>query len=173
MGILINQGKHVEEQQYKILDEKNIQARIIKLEANPKREYSLIVSMQLMNGSAVGKVVNDYVDYNPESKNAWRYRSLRKSAKVPYTKEESERIDIEKLLLNKVITVDLQPRTYEYQGETRTVQNVTYKESPEVAIAPVVEELTPEQFMEETKPVEKDTELVAPTTQVDETDWPF
>lgn len=172
MGILINQGKHVEEQQYKILDEKNTQARIIKLEVNQKREYSLVISMQLMSGSSVGKVVTDYVDYNPESKNAWRYRNLRKSAKVPYSREESERIDIEKLLLNKVITIDLAPRTYEYQGETRTVQNVTYKESSEVA-TPVVEELSPQQFMEETKPVEEPTELVAPKAEVDETDWPF
>lgn len=175
MGILINQGKHVEEPVYKIMEAKNIRARITKLEVNPKREYSIVVSMQIVEGEFTNRYVTDYVDYNPESKNAWRYRSLRKSAQVPYSKTESERIDIEKLLLNKVVTIDLAPRSYEYQGETRTVQNVTYKETQ---AQPIVEqELKPEDFepVKDIKPEDFEPEVPVANLKPkeNEEDWPF
>jgi hypothetical protein len=167
MGILINQGKHVEEQTYSIMEDKNIKARITKLEVNPKREYSIVVTMQIIEGKYTSRSVIDYVDYNPDSKNAWRYRTLRKSAMVPYSKDESERIDIEKLLLNKIVTIDVAPRTYEYQGETKTVQNVSYKEPK---TQPIVEqELKPEDFMEKTKqPLATEKKPI-----VDDEAWPF
>lgn len=171
MGILINQGKHVEDKPtYAMMTAKNVRARITKLEVNPRREYSIIVSMQVIDGEFTGRYVTDYVDYNPESKNAWRYRSLRKSALVPYSKDESERIDIEKLLLNKIVTIDLAPRTYEYQGETRTVQNVSYKETE---TQPIVEpELKPEDFMEPVAEIKPKAEPVV-EAKSDEEDWPF
>lgn len=171
MGILINQGKHTEDKPtYAPMTAKNVRARITKLEVNPRREYSIIVSMSIIDGEFTNRYVTDYVDYNPESKNAWRYRSLRKSALVPYSKDESERIDIEKLLLNKIITIDLAPRTYEYQGETRTVQNVTYKETQS---QPIVEpELKPEDFMEPVADIKPKAEPVV-EKKSDEEDWPF
>lgn len=113
---------------FDILIDENVVMKIIKLELNPKNQGSIIVSFQILTGQYKGEILKDYVDYDPTSKLAWRYQNLRKAAGVPYTKDEPESIDIERLLLNQAVTANLSKRDYKDKttGADKVAQQIDY-----------------------------------------------
>jgi hypothetical protein len=119
---------------FDILIDENVVMKIIKLELNPKNQGSIIVSFQIMTGKYKGEILKDYVDYDPTSKLAWRYQNLRKAAGVPYTKDEPESIDIERLLLNQAVSANLSRREYKDKttGVDKAAQQIDYLEESNI-----------------------------------------
>jgi hypothetical protein len=138
--------------------------------------------MRLLNGANKGRFVFDRVSYDPTSDFSWKYRAVRKAAGCPYNENESAQIDIEKLLLNKAVTVDLGVRKGKNKdGVEQEYQNITYKvvTQPTQATAPATPAPTVAAPVDPTPvatPVNEDT-TTAPVEQptvpnlTDDTDW--
>lgn len=133
MGLLINQGKHDmnnnQQQAPEIIVANNVRMGITKIELDKyKPEEFLRFTFKIIGGEHNGKFVFDSIPYNPSSNLAWKYTNLRASAGVPYNSNESTSIDIEALLLNRVVLVDLSSRDYTSKdGVKKQAQNVKYK----------------------------------------------
>jgi hypothetical protein len=120
-SFIINQGDQVDDS---IIEEKNVLVSIFKLRPVKDKKNQMVVDLRVLQGAHKGREISDFITYDPEDKMSWKYRRLRASANVPYTKGESPRIDIGKLLYNKVIKVNLEKYTKEETG--MSYQNVVY-----------------------------------------------
>ena len=105
---IINQGKlDPNKSSNEIIVENNVLAEIIKIDIIDCFTGILEVSLKLLSGEGTGKIIKDKVCYLRNEKLTWKYLDLRESAFCPYYKDESERIDIDELLLNKRVEVNL------------------------------------------------------------------
>lgn len=130
MSLIINQGKQdtTQDNKFNPITEKNVLAQITEIKLATSQTNTLEITMRLLNGANKGRFVFDRVNYDPNSDFSWKYRAVRKAAGCPYNENESAQIDIEKLLLNKAVTVDLGVRKGKNQaGEEQEYQNITYK----------------------------------------------
>lgn len=143
MGLLIRQGEHKEDEILKTKEP--VHAKIESIKLAERQDNALTVTFKVItDGKLKGKTFNDLIFFDPEHPASFKYRALRRSAKVPYKKDEPAQIDIEKLLLNKTVLVELDVR--EYNG--RDLQDVKYvaqkatqsKEGPKEAKAEDVAE---------------------------------
>lgn len=129
MGVIINQGTHdtTQDSKFEPITEKNVLMQVKKITLSERLKNSIDITFQILNGKHKNRFIFDTVTFDPDSIWAWKYRALRKSAGVPYNKGESQKIDIEALLLNKAVTVDLSVRKSTKADDDREFQNVTYK----------------------------------------------
>jgi hypothetical protein len=183
MSLIINQGKQdtTQDNKFNPITEKNVLAQITEIKLATTQTNTLEITMRLLNGANKGRFIFDRVNYDPTSDFSWKYRAVRKAAGCPYNENESAQIDIEKLLLNKAVTVDLGVRKGKNKdGVEQEYQNITYKVVAQPkATAPV----TPAQ----TAPVQQPTPVATPanedtstpaqadplfdTNLTDDTDW--
>ena len=141
MSLIINQGKQdtTQDNKFNPITEKNVLAQITEIKLATSQTNTLEITMRLLNGANKGRFVFDRVSYDPSSDFSWKYRAVRKAAGCPYNENESAQIDIEKLLLNKAVTVDLGVRKGKNKdGVEQEYQNITYKviTQPTQATAP-------------------------------------
>ena len=186
MSLIINQGKQdtTQDNKFNPITEKNVLAQITEIKLATSQTNTLEVTMRLLNGANKGRFVFDRVSYDPTSDFSWKYRAIRKAAGCPYNENESAQIDIEKLLLNKAVTVDLGVRKGKNKdGVEQEYQNITYKviNQPAQATAPATPapaQAAPTQTTTPVAtPVNEDTSTPAPVEQpavpnlTDDTDW--
>lgn len=186
MSLIINQGKQdtTQDNKFNPITEKNVLAQITEIKLATSQTNTLEITMRLLNGANKGRFVFDRVSYDPTSDFSWKYRAVRKAAGVPYNENESAQIDIEKLLLNKAVTVDLGVRKGKNKdGVEQEYQNITYKvvNQPAQATAPVTPAPAQAAPTQPTTPVaapaNEDTSTPAPVEQTavpnltDDTDW--
>lgn len=180
MSLIINQGKQdtTQDNKFDPITEKNVLAQITEIKLATSQTNTLEITMRLLNGAHKGRFIFDRVNYDPTSNFSWKYRSLRKAAGVPYNENESAQIDIEKLLLNKAVTVDLGVRKGKNTaGEEQDYQNISYKvvKQPAVAPAPAPTQTAPTQPTPVATPVNEDkpqpVEEPALADLTDDTDW--
>lgn len=139
MPLIINQGKQdtTQDNKFNPITEKNVLAQITEIKLATTQTNTLEITMRLLNGANKGRFIFDRVNYDPKSDFSWKYRAVRKAAGCPYNENESAQIDIEKLLLNKAVTVDLGVRKGKNQaGEEQEYQNITYKVIKQPASTP-------------------------------------
>lgn len=173
MALIINQGKQdtTQDNRFEPIVEKGVLAQIMEIKLSSTQTNTLEITMRLLNGQHKGRFVFDRINYDPTSQFSWKYRAVRKAAGCPYNENESAQIDIEKLLLNKAVTLDLGIRKGKNSaGEEQEYQNITYKvlkqeataetPAPETAAAPA---------KETTEPVSADIQPIPDLT--DDTDW--
>lgn len=149
MGLLINQGKHnTSKDAFAPIVEDNVTLVISELKLAVGLTDTIEVTMRILSGANKNKFVYDRVNYNPDSAFSWKYRQLRKCAGVPYQEKEPESIDIEQLLLNRVVTADLKIRKGKNsEGEERDYQAINYKVSKiEIPLSETVEFDTEEEI---------------------------
>lgn len=186
MSLIINQGKQdtTQDNKFNPITEKNVLAQITEIKLATSQTNTLEITMRLLNGANKGRFVFDRVSYDPTSDFSWKYRAIRKAAGCPYNENESAQIDIEKLLLNKAVTVDLGVRKGKNKdGVEQEYQNITYKVITQnvQATAPVTPAPTQAALTQPTTPVatpvNEDTSTPAPVEQpavpnlTDDTDW--
>lgn len=109
MGFFINQGKHKEDdgQFTPIISEKEL-AQITKVSPHKFFDNSIRLDFRIISeGPNKGKMFDDGVPYLPTDPFAWKYQQVRRAAGVPYKEDEPAEIDIEALLLNKIVPVKL------------------------------------------------------------------
>ena len=186
MSLIINQGKQdtTQDNKFNPITEKNVLAQITEIKLATSQTNTLEITMRLLNGANKGRFVFDRVNYDPTSDFSWKYRAVRKAAGCPYNENESAQIDIEKLLLNKAVTVDLGVRKGKNQaGEEQEYQNITYKiikpatsaaatPAPAPAQTAPVADTTPvaTPANEDTTPVTAEPAASVPNL-TDDTDW--
>ena len=132
MGLIINQGKHDTSQDNKFspIEDKNVLATITKVGLNKFDSTCLDITMQILNGIHKNRIVIDKVCFDAKSDFSWKYRAMRKSANVPYKEDEPATLDIEDLLVGRVVTLDLGiTETVDKLGEKKRYQKVTYKKT--------------------------------------------
>ena len=125
MGLIINQGKQdtSKDNQFEIILSKDELVQIVKLEMDADWENTLKVTLKVIGESKYkNRLLWDRVSFAGEF--AWKYRSLRRAAGVPYVESESPNIDIEALLLNKAVRVELTARK---GNDGNDYQSVKYK----------------------------------------------
>lgn len=129
MGFMINQGKQdvSQDKDFEIIISEREVGRIRKISEHKFFDDAMNVEIEIISeGPYKGRVVFDGVTYDPSSEHSWKYRQLRKFAGVPYSENESPNIDIEALLVGKVIAMELTQR--EDKNEPGTFyQQVKYK----------------------------------------------
>ena len=183
MSLIINQGKQdtTQDNKFNPITEKNVLAQITEIKLATSQTNTLEVTMRLLNGAYKGRFVFDRINYDPTSDFSWKYRAIRKAAGAPYNENESAQIDIEKILLNKAVTVDLGVRKGKNSaGEEQEYQNISYKvvKQPTTVQVPAPTQAAP---VQKTTPVatpaNEDTAQPAPVEQntvpnlTDDTDW--
>ena len=154
MSLIINQGNQPldEDRTYEVMISPNEIAQITKIEMDKNWDNTLNITFKVISeGNFKGRLFWDRVSFDPKSEYSWKYRNLRKSAGVPYTQEESDKIDIEGILLNKAVTVELTSRK---GNDGNEYQSVKYKTSNATAQAPV----------ENTEELSEDEESIDVTT---------
>ena len=183
MSLIINQGKQdtTQDNKFNPITEKNVLAQITEIKLATSQTNTLEVTMRLLNGANKGRFVFDRINYDPTSDFSWKYRAIRKAAGAPYNENESAQIDIEKILLNKAVTVDLGVRKGKNSsGEEQEYQNISYKvvKQPTTTQDPALTQAAPIQNNTPVaNPVNEDTNQPAPveTSNVpnltDDTDW--
>lgn len=183
MSLIINQGKQdtTQDNKFNPITEKNVLAQITEIKLATSQTNTLEVTMRLLNGANKGRFVFDRINYDPTSDFSWKYRAIRKAAGAPYNENESAQIDIEKILLNKAVTVDLGVRKGKNSaGEEQEYQNISYKvvKQPTTAQAPAPTQAAPvKNNTPVATPANEDTAQPAPVEQntvpnlTDDTDW--
>jgi hypothetical protein len=182
MALIINQGKQdtTQDNKFNPITEKNVLAQITEIKLATTQTNTLEISMRLLNGANKGRFVFDRVSYDPNSDFSWKYRAIRKAAGCPYDENESAQVDIEKLLLNKAVTVDLGIRKGKNKdGVEQEYQNITYKALKQQAPAnPAPAQAAPTQpTTPVATPANEDTSVSAPVQEpsvpnlTDDTDW--
>lgn len=130
MSIVINQGKGQHNPDaaggLEPIVEKNVTAEIIEVKKHDKFPNTISITFKVLSGDHKGRLFWDNVSYDPKSIFAWKYIAMRKSAGVPYSKDEPAQIDIEELLKNRAVTVDLSERE-DKKDSTKKYQRVDYK----------------------------------------------
>jgi hypothetical protein len=167
MGLIINQGKQdtSKDNQFEVIISKDELVQIVKLEMDADWENTLKVTLKIIgeNSKYKNRLVWDRVSFSGEF--AWKYRSLRKAAGVPYVESESPNVDIEALLLNKAVNVELTARK---GNDGNDYQSIKYKAiaakpaATKVASAPVVEATVEEDVIVDENPFDS-----APNTDSD------
>lgn len=159
MPLVINQGVQdtTQDNKFEPIVAKNVVAQIteLKLADSDKMPNTLEVTFRILAGEHKNRFFWDRVTFDPKSQFSWKYRSLRKSAGVPYDEKEPKNIDIEKILLDKAVTVDLGIRKGKNKdGVEQEYQNVVYKilKDKELADTSTVEI---DDFVEEEEVVEE------------------
>ena len=133
MGLFINQGhQDTSKDDFSPIVANDVTMVIFGMELIPDKVGWLKVSFRILEGEYKNRFVYDRIAYDPNSNMSWKYRQLRKCAGVPYNKNESEQIDIEALLKDKVIKANLSERKWKGQdGTERISQQIDYKEYDE------------------------------------------
>lgn len=128
MGLIIDQGKQIiqevrdsqEKKSYDLIEAEQIQGVIEEITPHKFLQDNLSVKVRIIEDPFKNRVVYGDANYNPSSKLNFTYQNLRTSAGYPYEAGENPKLDIEKLLMNKVVTMKLFIRTgkdgKEYQG---------------------------------------------------------
>ncbi len=166
MGLIINQGKQdtSKDNQFEVILSNNELVQIVKLEMDADWENTLKVTLKVIGESKYkNRLLWDRVSFSGEF--AWKYRSLRKAAGVPYVESESPNVDIEALLLNKAVNVELTARK---GNDGNDYQSIKYKATAakpvatKAASAPVVEATVEEDVIVDENPFDS-----APNTDSD------
>jgi hypothetical protein len=188
MALLINQGKHnTANDKFGPIEEDNVSLVIEGLKLDKTLPDTLEVSMRILSGQHKNKYVNDKIPYNPDHPLAWKYMSLRRSAGVPYKKDEAATVDIEELLINRVLSADLKIRKKtNKEGQEQSYQSINYKNTKVVINAQEDNETVvelPETKTEATKVIDKVVDTMPTkeptptvtanltTTSFDDDDW--
>lgn len=108
-GYYVNQGKHDPNAgEFSVIESKRELVKIYKIGDHKHFENSMRLDMRIISdGPNKNKTFNDGVPYVSSDPFAWKYIALRKAAGVPYLQGEPSEIDLEELLLNKVVAVEL------------------------------------------------------------------
>jgi hypothetical protein len=113
MGLIIDQGKQIvqeikeERKPLEFIEAEQIQGVIEEITAHNFLEDNISVKVRIIDEPYKNRVVFGDANYNPTSKLNFTYQNLRVSAGFPYQPGENPKLDIEKLLLNKVVTMKL------------------------------------------------------------------
>lgn len=109
MGLLIQQGHHdpSNDGNFKPIVSPRETAQITNVEEHKYFDNAINVAFKIIGGENDGKKFFDGVTYDPNDKMGWKYVQFRNAAGVPYSKEEDTSIDIEELLLDRVVNVEL------------------------------------------------------------------
>lgn len=166
MSLLINQGIQKEYEEQAIINAKNVTAVIRKVILHPNFTGALKLTYEILAPKELkGRRFTDIINYDPNHKMAWRYVQLREYVGCPYRKGEGVTVDIERLLINKVVTVDLKERV-DKNGDAW--QNVTYIKPKQPTAQPQPE---PQQEGTSTESGES-TPVQNPTQgETDDDDW--
>ena len=131
MSLFINQGKQDtsnDSKDFPIIIENDVTLQITGISLSKFKAKALNVNFKVLSGVNKNRVLFDTVDFDPASPLSWKYRSLRNCAGCPYKEGEPANIDIEVLLLNKVIKADLSARAgKDSEGNIKDYQNIKYK----------------------------------------------
>lgn len=141
MGLIINQGKQdtSKDNQFEVILSKDELAQIVKLEMDADWENTLKVTLKIIGEDSKYKnrLLWDRVSFAGEF--AWKYRSLRKAAGVPYVESESPNVDIEALLLNKAVSVELTARKGNDGNDYQSIKYKNAKATTTTVAKPAVE----------------------------------
>jgi hypothetical protein len=114
MGLIIDQGKQViqevketTEKKFELIEAEQIQGVITEVTQHKFLEDNLSIKVQIIDEPYKNRVVYGDANYNPTSKLNFTYQNLRTSAGFPYEPGENPKLDVEKLLMNKVVTIKL------------------------------------------------------------------
>lgn len=121
MGCLIDQGKRITENA--ILVDDGVACTITKVKLHPTFQQAIVVTFKALSGKFKGRTFTDTVSYDPNNSMAWKYDRLRQCAGVPYVEGESNKVDIESLLVSKCLKADLSERI---DSNGNSWQNVKY-----------------------------------------------
>ena len=114
MGLIINQGMHDPEkvQDYSVIESEKELGQIIEVKPNDYIDNALSVTYKIIGDSSKysGRLVFDTINYDPSHQMSFRYLQLREYAGVPYTKGEPADIDIEQMLMDRVVVLKLGKR---------------------------------------------------------------
>lgn len=126
MGLIIDQGKQViqevkeSKQAFDIIEAEQVQGVIEEVTEHKYLDDNLSIKVRILEDPYKNRVVYGDANYNPNSKLNFTYQNLRISVGFPYEPGENPKLDIEKLLLNKVVSMKLFVRNgkdgKEYQG---------------------------------------------------------
>lgn len=182
MGLIINQGVHQDDRP--IESEEIAQITKVTPAKADIRPNSINVELTIISdGKYKGRKLFDLVPYDPDDPMAFKYKELRRAAKVPYDKNEGTKVDIEKLLLKKAVGVKLSVR--EYEG--RDFQNIKYtaikdSEKPTPITKEAPKDEAPEEKAPATEPTAKEETKAAeekpakanqPIPEISDDDFPF
>lgn len=124
MPLFINQGKQdTSKDNFEAFEEKDVAILIEKVELNQYLPGNINLHLRLKSGKHLNRCVRDTVAYEASSPFSWRYRAVRKCAGCPYDEKESEKIDIETLLKDKILLADFTIN----EKDGKKYQNVVYK----------------------------------------------
>ena len=191
MPLIINQGIQDTSKDlgnFPIIVEDNVKLQIIELTLSKFLANTLVVKFRILTGNHKNQIISDTsICYEEKSPMSWKYRSLRSCAGVPYKEGEPSNIDIEKLLLNKVVLADLSARAGTAKdGTVKDYQQFKYKKNkveateqpatPKSTIEDVVldvETLSDDDlpFKEADVSVAQSSPAVKSTENYDEADW--
>ena len=109
MGFFAKQGKHdPNADRPKAIVSTRELARIMKLESHKFFDNQVDITFKVVSeGEHQNKTFHDGVPYLASDPFAWKYIALRKAAGVPYKEDEPVEIDLEELLLGKIVPVAL------------------------------------------------------------------
>ena len=170
MGLIINQGKQdtSKDNQFEVILSKNELAQIVKIEIDEEWDNTLKVTLKVIGEDSKYKnrLLWDRVSFSGEF--AWKYRSLRKAAGVPYSENESTNVDIEALLLNKAVNVELTARK---GNDGNDYQSIKYKTTAAKPVTPTVAQAAAPQVA----PVQTTTTMETAQAEVviDPSEYPF
>ena len=164
MALTINQGvqKVDEDRTFTPITQDNVQMVIQEIKLDEYAVDTLRLTYRILDGNNKNRLIIDRVCYNPDNKMSWKYRALRISANCPYEQGEPQVIDIETLLLNRIITADLSVREgADKDGNTKQYQSVKYKKTEITTTSQMIEEPTTEEEL----PFKETAEVVAPAVE--------
>lgn len=136
---IITQEKLENKNQYGVIIANNVKAKITDIELSDINEGILSITLNIIDERYKGKILKDKVSYHRNHRLTWKYLSIRESAGVPYSIDEPSRIDIDELLLNKVVTMNLSSwQNYTRSGQVYDCQKINYVNAPTRLIIPNV-----------------------------------
>lgn len=123
------QNSHIEQNQWanEIIEEKGVNAKIIDINLSNQNSEHLEITLQLLNGNNVGKIVKDKVSHVPNNSLTWKYFSLLKALNFDISNMESyDNIDLDELVKNKTVKINLSVYAKEVNGEIKKYQKINY-----------------------------------------------
>lgn len=177
MGLLIDQGVHDPSNTggFEVIESAKEIVQITKVELHKFIDNALNVELKIIgqNSKYNGRVVYDAVNFDPEHSMAFRYLQLRERCGVPYKKNEGSQVDVEAILMNKVVAVSLgkKPKK-DSPGEFYQTVRYLKGKAPAEAVAPK-QETTFQDDLDDVIEEKNQKERKAPTQQPDtaEVDW--
>ncbi len=113
------------------ITEYGVISKIIDIKLVNENEGILQISLKLLTGSHIGRVVIDRVSYLENRSLSWKYFAIRDAVGCPYNINEAEEIDIDEILLNKNVVLNLSSYAYESKGVEYKGQKINYVYTPE------------------------------------------